>query len=120
MYRPGCLEHYVLHQLRNDPAFVPELDFVMTLDGQLIGQNMFMKAVIAADEFPIKKLALILVGAATLPELFDSIKLQYKLVLSFFHLEDAGMVLVQGAKDIGDVKNTDGLDRAYELGLSIG
>jgi hypothetical protein len=46
--------------------------------------------------------------------------LQYKLVLSFFHLEDAGMVLVQGAKDIGDVKNTDGLDRAYELGLSIG
>lgn len=72
------------------------------------------------NEFPIKKLALILVGAATLPELFDSIKLQYKLVLSFFHLEDAGMVLVQGAKDIGDVKNTDGLDRAYELGLSIG
>ena len=29
VYRPGCLEHYVLHQLRNDPAFVPELDFVM-------------------------------------------------------------------------------------------
>ena len=50
MYRPGCLEHYVLHQLRNDPAFVPELDFVMTLDGQLIGQNMFMKAVIAVDD----------------------------------------------------------------------
>ena len=25
------LEHYVLHQLRNDPAFVPELDFVMLL-----------------------------------------------------------------------------------------
>ena len=46
VYRPGCLEHYVLHRLRNDPAFVPELDFVMTLDGQLIGQNMFMKAVI--------------------------------------------------------------------------
>lgn len=50
VYRPGCLEHYVLHQLRNDPAFVPELDFVMTLDGQLIGQNMFMKAVIAVDD----------------------------------------------------------------------
>ena len=29
VYRPGCLEHYVLHQLRNDPAFVPELDFVL-------------------------------------------------------------------------------------------
>lgn len=36
VYRPGCLEHYVLHQLRNDPAFVPKLDFVMTLDGRLM------------------------------------------------------------------------------------
>lgn len=71
------------------------------------------------NEFSIKKLALILVGAATLPEMFDSIKVQYRLVLNFFHLEDAGMVLVQGAKDVGDVKNTDGLDRAYKLGLSI-
>ena len=32
VYRPGCLEHYVLHQLRNNPAFVPELDFVMFLN----------------------------------------------------------------------------------------
>ena len=39
VYRPGCLEHYVLHQLRSDPAFVPELDFVMEKDGQLIGQS---------------------------------------------------------------------------------
>ena len=36
VYRPGCLEHYVLNQLRNDPAFVPQLDFVMEEDGQLI------------------------------------------------------------------------------------
>lgn len=71
------------------------------------------------NEFHIKKLALILVGAATLPELFDSIKMQYQLVLNFFELEDAGMVLVSGAKDKGDVKNSDGLRKAYELGLSI-
>lgn len=37
-----------------------------------------------------------------------------------FQKDDMQMVLVQGAKDKGDVKNTDGLDRAYELGLSIG
>ena len=51
VYRPGCLEHYVLNQLRSDPAFVPELDFVMEKDGQVIGQNMFMRAVIIADDF---------------------------------------------------------------------
>ena len=50
VYRPGCLEHYVLNQLRNDPAFVPELDFVMEKDGRVIGQNMFMRAVIKADD----------------------------------------------------------------------
>ena len=49
VYRPGCSEHYVLHCLRNDPAFVGELDFVMERDGRIIGQNMFMKTVIEAD-----------------------------------------------------------------------
>ena len=50
VYRPGCSEHYVIHVLRKDPAFVKELDFVMEQDGNLIGQNMFMKTVINADD----------------------------------------------------------------------
>ena len=50
VYRPGCLEHYVLNQLRDDPAFVPELDFIVEQDGKLIGQNMFMRANIKADD----------------------------------------------------------------------
>lgn len=50
VYRPGCSEHYVMHVLRDDPAFIRELDFVMEQDGRLIGQNMFMKTVIQADD----------------------------------------------------------------------
>ena len=50
VYRPGCSEHYVIHVLRDDPAFVKELDFVMEQDGALIGQNMFMRTVINADD----------------------------------------------------------------------
>ena len=51
VYRPGCSEHYVIHVLRDDPAFVKELDFVMQrLDGALIGQNMFMRTVINSDD----------------------------------------------------------------------
>ncbi len=50
VYRPGCLEHYVLHHLRNNSAFVPELDFVMEKDGQIIGQNVFVKATIKSDD----------------------------------------------------------------------
>lgn len=44
IYRPGCLEHYVLHKLRDDKDFVRELDFVMEKDNVIIGQVAFMKA----------------------------------------------------------------------------
>lgn len=50
VYRPGCLEHFVLHELRSDPAFVPQLNFVMEQGGRIIGQNLFMHAVINADD----------------------------------------------------------------------
>ena len=50
VYRPGCSEHYVIHVLRDDPAFIKELDFVMELEGEIIGQNMFMRTVINADD----------------------------------------------------------------------
>lgn len=71
------------------------------------------------NDFKIKKLALLLVGAATLPELFDSVKLQYQLILNFFHLENLGTVFVSGVKDKGDFKKTNALENAYHLGLSI-
>ncbi len=50
VYRPGCLEHYVLKNLRNDKDFIPELDFVMEKDGKIIGQNIFVKTVVKADD----------------------------------------------------------------------
>ena len=71
------------------------------------------------DTFHIKKMALLLVGAATLPELFDSILAQYQLCLNFFKLEDAGRVLVRGVKDKGDIKNTNALNEAFVLGQNI-
>ena len=50
VYRPGCTEHYVLNQYRNNPDFIPELDFVMEEDGRLIGHVMFSKAEIILDD----------------------------------------------------------------------
>lgn len=49
VYRPGCLEHYVLNQMRSNSDFIPELDFVMEKEGKIIGQNVFVKANIKAD-----------------------------------------------------------------------
>ena len=49
VYRPGCTEHYVLNQYRTKPDFIPELDFVMEVDGKIIGHVMFSKAEITLD-----------------------------------------------------------------------
>ena len=40
VYAPGCVEHFVLHQYRNNPDFIPELDFVMEEDGKIVGSGM--------------------------------------------------------------------------------
>lgn len=50
VYQPGCSEHYVLHVLRSNPAFVRELNFVMEQDGKLIGQNVFVRTIIESDD----------------------------------------------------------------------
>ncbi len=44
VYKPGCLEHYVLNQYRNNSDFIPELDYVMEEDGRIIGHVMFSRA----------------------------------------------------------------------------
>ena len=50
VYRPGCLEHYVLHRFRHDPAFVPELDLVMEREGEIIGHIMYVRSLICAED----------------------------------------------------------------------
>jgi len=50
VYRPGALEHYILNQIRNDDAFVKDLDLVMELNGEIIGQVSFMKSNIVSDD----------------------------------------------------------------------
>ena len=82
VYRPGCLEHYVLNQLRNDKAFVSELSFVMEKDGRLIGQNMFMRAVIKADDgrdIPIMTMGPICITPELQGEGYGKILLDYSL-----------------------------------------
>ncbi len=59
VYRPGCDEHYLLHVLRTHPDFIPELNFVMEKDGDIIGQVVFVKAtIITDDDKPIPVLTL--------------------------------------------------------------
>ena len=82
VYCPGCLEHYVLKQLRNDAAFVSELDFVMEKDGELIGQNIFVRAEIKADDgrsIPIMTMGPICIAPKFKRQGYGKILLDYSL-----------------------------------------
>ena len=48
-YSPACSEHYLLHIMRDCPSFVPELDVVAVCDGKIVGNVVYMKSVIRAD-----------------------------------------------------------------------
>ena len=115
VYRPGCSEHYVIHVLRNDPAFVKELDFVMEQDGKLIGQNMFMKTIIDADDG--RKIPVLTMGPIGIaPELKRK---GYGKVLLDYSLEKAtemgfGAVLFEGNIDF---YGKSGFDCASKFGI---
>ena len=44
LYVPGCVEHYLVHIMREHRDFLPELDFVLEEDGRLIGNIMYTRA----------------------------------------------------------------------------
>lgn len=44
VYKPGCDEHLVLHNMRHIPAFIPELDFVAVYQDRIIGHIIYSKA----------------------------------------------------------------------------
>lgn len=82
VYRPGCTEHYILHHLRNCPDFIPELAFVMEVDGKIIGQNVFVKAQITKDDgtaFPILTMGPICIANEYKRKGYGKILLDYSL-----------------------------------------
>lgn len=44
LYVPGGTEHYLVHIMRGHEDFIRELDFVIELDGKVIGNIMYTKA----------------------------------------------------------------------------
>lgn len=72
------------------------------------------------DSFRIRRTGLLLVGAATLPELFDAILMEYQLTCNYFQLQHVGQVLVRGVREKGDIiRAGDTLQQAYDLGASM-
>lgn len=67
IYVPGCMEHYVAHVIRSHKDFIPELDFVIEADDQIIGNIMYTKAKLV-DESGNEKEILTFGPLSILPE----------------------------------------------------
>lgn len=82
VYRPGCLEHYLLHRLRSHPDFIAELNFVLEKGGRLIGQNVFVRARLWTDdgrELPIATMGPICIAPEWKQQGYGKILLDYTL-----------------------------------------
>lgn len=50
VYSPGCSEHYLVHRIRQCPAFIPQLNLVAVKNGTIIGHVMNIKSYINGDD----------------------------------------------------------------------
>ena len=67
LYVPGCNEHYLVHVMRSHKDFMPELDLVIEVDNQIIGNIMYTKAKLI-DESGAEKDILTFGPVCILPE----------------------------------------------------
>ena len=82
VYRPGALEHFVLHKVRDDKNFIKGLNFVMLQDGKIIGQNVFVKTNIKTDDeslIPIATMGPICIDNSLKRQGYGKILLDYSL-----------------------------------------
>jgi len=82
VYRPGCLEHFVVHIMREDKDFVKELNFVLKLNGKIIGQNVFYKTHItltSGEKLPILTMGPICIANEYKRKGYGKILLDYSL-----------------------------------------
>ena len=67
VYVPGCMEHYLVYIMRGHEDFIPELDFVIEVDGQIVGNIMYTKAKLT-DEGGTEKEIVTFGPVSVLPE----------------------------------------------------
>lgn len=56
MYIPGCVEHYLVHIMRDHADFIPELDFVLEEEGEIVGNIMYTKATLTDENGAVKNI----------------------------------------------------------------
>ena len=100
VYRPGCLEHYVLHNLRAEDCFIPELSYCIEENGKIAAHIAYAKAEVTGDDGIVRDVA-IFGPVSVLPEMqkrgYGSALINHTLGLA----KDMGipLILITGNQD---------------------
>jgi len=65
LYVPGCNEHFVLHNLRKHPDFIPELELIAEKEGKIVGHIVYSRGIIEDPQG--KKTPVISFGPVSVP-----------------------------------------------------
>ena len=116
VYQPGCLEHYVIKNLRESEDYIEELDFVIEKNGQIIGQNIFAKAELILTDgslYPILTMGPVCIDRAFQNNGYGKMLIEYG-------LEEAGKLGYKAVCFEGDIRfyKKCGFDYAYKKNIS--
>ena len=50
VYRPGCNEHLVIHNLRQSDSFIKDLDYVLIENNQIVGNIVYSKMFVGLEK----------------------------------------------------------------------
>ena len=93
LYFPGCDEHYLVHIIRDHKDFIPELDFVAELDGEVVGNIMYAKSYVENEKG--EKLQTVTFGPVCVHPVHQRKGIGSKLILHTMKLaEDMGYAAV--------------------------
>ena len=67
VYREGCFEHLIIHNLRKDKSFVKELDYCIEIDNKIIANIVYAKGKLKLENGNIREI-LIFGPVSVLPE----------------------------------------------------
>lgn len=67
VYREGCFEHLIIHNLRKDKSFVKELDYCIEIDNKIIANIVYAKGKLKLENGDIRDI-LIFGPVSVLPE----------------------------------------------------
>lgn len=77
VYRPGAYEHYIVHKLRNDDSFIPDLAYVIEIEGKIVGHINYSRGLL---DYGDEKMDSVVLGPLTIHKDYQNQGLGSKLI----------------------------------------